>query len=371
MTKTITIAQRLKPFSHRPGTSCLIPGTCIVAEIFPALLRFWDISGQHRVKKSEVQLAIKGPLKEFTVQLDLEKESISVWGNTQLGWIRYRIKGAINIIFEKKPEQFQINTTDDFHWKDDTLAVSYANAYETHASKSPASEGVKLETQVIKERLFLGTNKHLNWDKVISRLNCAEILPCWFFLAQTITPFYHSRPIGTNELLQKCQNLLQDKPEIVVENLQSVLSAGFQGILVPQLTDSLYQGILNTFQNPSLESPLYLLSEGAKIIRQLFVKQFPDSLHILPHVPPQFFCGRMTNINCAPYGTLAIEWTKKKLRRMEFYSTYSGSLQLIFPAFLKSYRLRHDLKAKGSTINCDTPIQLVEGASYFFDRFQK
>lgn len=81
MTKPIMIKERLAPFSHAYGTLSLIPGTQYAVEIYPALIRVYDLSRSDKLLVKEVTLPLIGPLFPFTVQQDLEKGCIKVFGN--------------------------------------------------------------------------------------------------------------------------------------------------------------------------------------------------------------------------------------------------------------------------------------------------
>ncbi len=118
----ISIAQRLRPFSHRPGTSCLVPGTAWQVTAFPTLLQFYNL--QTGEEREEV---LSGG-KSFTLTQDLER------GEVRVG--RHVIK----------------------------------------LGKLPASI----------ERLSLGSHKALDWDLCRRRLDLADILPVWFRLGQMV-----------------------------------------------------------------------------------------------------------------------------------------------------------------------------------------
>jgi len=72
----IKIAERLRPFSHTPGASCLIPGTCFAVTAFPTLLR---------IDQHEIKLKLTGPVSNFTLQQDLEKNCVFVFGKAKEG----------------------------------------------------------------------------------------------------------------------------------------------------------------------------------------------------------------------------------------------------------------------------------------------
>lgn len=86
----IEIAERLKPFSHFPGTSLILPGSAYQVQIFPCLIRIFHLRETFPVLITELTLNLQGPLQQFTVCNDLEKGRISVWEEyTGLGTVSF------------------------------------------------------------------------------------------------------------------------------------------------------------------------------------------------------------------------------------------------------------------------------------------
>lgn len=118
----ISIAQRLRPFSHRPGASCLVPGTAWQVTAFPTLLQFYHL--QTGEEREEV---LSGE-KNFTLTQDLERGEVRVGRHViQLG---------------------------------------------------------KLPSSI--ERLSLGSHKALDWEMRSRRVDLRDILPVWFRLGQMV-----------------------------------------------------------------------------------------------------------------------------------------------------------------------------------------
>ena len=76
----ISIAEKLRPFSHEPGTSCLIPGTTLVMRVYPSCIQVFDLENSPPKLVWETFLDVIGPVRDFTVQQDLEKMRVLVWG---------------------------------------------------------------------------------------------------------------------------------------------------------------------------------------------------------------------------------------------------------------------------------------------------
>src|SRR3989344_6077351 len=159
----ISIALRLRPFSHRPGTTVVIPKTPWQVQVFPTLLRFTHLISFETFEKN---LDIQGPMLDFTVELDLEKCCVRFFGHAA--------KGYHQLVFTEKDV--------------------------------PSS----LLLQESKERLSLGMHKRLDWELVCRRRDLKEIFPVWFRLGQLV-PFVETPHVGTATLLQP----VSDKLEIV------------------------------------------------------------------------------------------------------------------------------------------------------------
>ncbi len=305
MDKRIIIAQRQRPFSHQPGTKTVLPGSLLPVTVYPCLL---EVNGE------QFPITLTGPVKDFTVMLDLEVGCVKVWGHYQEGFLRYRIHGTLSgrfsIVIEKSPKEglFPVN--------DDQLYVV------------PAME-----------RLFLGCNKAQDWDMVKRRMDPAEILPFWHRLGQQV-------PTDSTQ----------------IPSLVHAFQAHFDGIMAPRNTDTDYQG-LELVQNPGA-----LLSEGCKTIRSLFFKQQGNMMDI---IHSEFHCGRMINISCGPLGMLDMEWTKRSLRRMVFHAATSAEIQFNFPKELKRFRVSLRRNQKGKNFSCGTPIVFEANQSYLLDNFEK
>lgn len=179
---TFEIAARLKPFSHRPGTTCVIPGTSTVVQVFPTLLRYKDLMTG---KSWEETLDWKGPVEGFTVELD--STSLEVFGKTADGFRRKQLGQPF-----KRPL----------------------------------------------ERLSLGKHTKLDWDLVLRRMDMEEMAPVLFQLGQLVPETTAKTPI-LNFLEFK------DKRDVVPQ-LISFFKTGFQGMLAPRLTDDDFQGIVES-----------------------------------------------------------------------------------------------------------------------------
>jgi hypothetical protein len=322
----IKIAERLHPFSHQSGTFCLIPYTTWEVQVFPTRLYFRDLITK---KEFEKHLPIKGPIHNFTIELDLEQGCVRVFGKTSEGYMEYAI-AKNRLKFKKGHEEL--------------LPI------EVHALADS------------KERLSLGMHRSQDWDAVKRRLDLREIFPVWLRLAALVPEGEAEAipPIGTPALLLRCKAAIErgDKVQIVPLFTQ-LFQAAFQGIFAPRLLDEHFLGIAP--EGRPACSPLILLHEGARLIRSLFIQ----GEAILPLLPPEFHSGRYL------MEEMALEWSKKTIKKIILKSKADRQVQLRLQRQIHSFRLRTSLRGKDKKIIENKPFCLMGGASVYLDRFQK
>ena len=366
---TIEIVQRLHPFSHLPGVLSLLPKTHLVLQLFPTRVYFFACGASTAL--FSLSWDIQGPVRDFTVELNLEREEIRVFGVGQLGYFRYVFKrqgDGVILILEKSAGPFMCchlsyNQTPYRLIKGESLFFP-----NTVHQPMPA---------VVSERLSLGSHKMQDWDLIKRRMDFKEIFPIWMRLGQ-ISPSFSACDIskGNLLLLNKCAEMIdENRKQDVLAAFHKLFLASCQGIIVPQLYDTCYQGILPC-ETPAQDdpSPMPLLTQAARLIRQLFFKEEKNSLSFLPCLPPDFAAGRFLHIQTCSKDRIDFEWTKKQLRRVHIYPQSQRTLQLQFSRKLKSCRVRHSMKDKGKEGVLQEGALCVEvtaGQPLFFDRFQK
>ena len=342
----IKIAERLHPFSHQSGTVCLIPKTTWEVQVFPALLRFRDLeSSQH----FELALDFKGPIKDFTLEQDLEKGCVRVYGMSQTGYIDYQItrdKNTLNLV-RRKGESI-------------SLPVALKDEF----------------FPLLPERLSLGMHRSQDWTLVQRRMDLSEIFPTWLRLA-ALTPQRKIKElpsVGTLILLQECKNAISKREKKQLSPLFTALfQTAFQGILSPRLMDEHFLGIIPQSEKeiPSSLSSLVLLQESAKLIRELFFKEEEKKIFLLPCLPPEMHSGRFISIRTSTGDEISMEWSKKLLKKVVWRNATQKEIVLELQASLKSFRLRHALRDRGTRISTDEPLFLKAGQTLYLDRFQK
>lgn len=355
--KDIKIAERLKPFSHLPGATTLLPGTGYQVQVFPVKLRIFDLSKTTPHLLTEVDFDLKGPFERFTVQNDLEKREIRVWGDTPAGFFRYKLKNA-TIHFEKIPGG--------------SMHLAHEGIQKTIQTKEqfnllPEMPSVNLHPL---ERLSLGNHKAQDWDLVQRRLDLTEILPVWYRLGQMLPKLTcQGETGGTLTLLETCREALkQNQPEKIMPLWKQLYQAGVSGILVPRLIDDQFQGLVDSPILPQDISPLALFTEFTQIMRACFIQSEKNCVKILPSLPPEFHCGRMTNI-LLENAKLSIEWSKKVIRRMEVLTDFDKEIFFNFK-HVKQCRLRTSKNEKGKIVLSGSSVYLTKNKHYLFDNFK-
>jgi len=314
----IKIAQKLKPFSHTPGSACLIPGTCSVVEAFPTLIRFHDF---------EYPIEVKGPVEGFTLLQDLEKNCVYIFGKGQDNFYRFRLQASSAgfTLFSEKTK-------------------------ESHFFAAP----IEFYLPPVWERLSLGSHKAQDWDLVLRRFDLKEILPVLFGLGQKI-------PLISPQSLSGPLRLLNE------HQLKEFCLVAFSHILVPRLHDDHHLGLISN--EPSQGNPFFVLQESIKFIRSLFFRQNGRRLDFF--VPPLFDEGRLLHLQVEGIGEIDLEWASKKIRRMILRAFQSGEVVLNFPKDIKNFRVLETSSSKRKKHLNSEPFLLEKEKTYFFDNFQK
>lgn len=358
----IKLTEKYRPFSHEVGTSCLLPKSSWKVKAYPTQIEFTNLLSEGSRDHFLVTCAIQGPLSQFTVMQDLERQWVRVLGKGPQGYFSYRLVASAHeviLFLERAPKE----------------GIPFTYEGETRILKRKEELIMPSAScsfpNILKEKIHFGCHKAQDWTLVKRRLNLEEILPIWFELGKNI-PSHPKLDIGTARLLKHCETLaLQKKREEIGIHLIGLFRAGFEGILTPRLIDTDYQGFLSMQDEiPKEASPLMLLGEGARLIRQLFIQQKENKLSLLPCLPVELHAGRFVGVECKDL-TLDIEWTKKLIRRLSLRPQTDQVCYLKFQSPLKSFRLRKGPRDRGRVYEVGTPLQLSAGTTYTLDRFQK
>ncbi|MDE3055229.1 MAG: hypothetical protein KGI80_00815 [Verrucomicrobiota bacterium] len=331
----ITIAEKLRPFSHIPGITAIIPGTDCFIRAFPTLILL--VRGTEEIA---LRLSLTGPVENFTLQLDLEARVLRVFGKASEGFFRLRFSGTskgVELFGEKVPSQ----------------GIIVQGRTLLHKEHLFFPLDLSFSAPLRLERLSLGLHREQEWEKVMHRFDVAEILPFLFTLGQQ-TPWRKEpkRLLGSARLLRSAK-------------LSDFCRVAFREMLVPRLFDDQHQGIVP--EEGEKEDPLFLLPSTSAWIRSLFFSQKERELTLLP--TSLFPEGRLTQIAAAGIGELDLEWSKFTLRRAVLRCTTSLPFSLHLPAELSSFRLRSSLHERGKRHQGRELLTLCEGTIYLFDQF--
>lgn len=358
----IFIAERLNPFSHLPGTCFLLPLTSWKVNVYPTRLQFFDLNGQ--APDFFLDFPFKGPVKEFTAQLDLEQFRLNVWGRTKEGWMRYALfvhQGKTLLCFEKMPGN--------------TCVISHSSGfYHSLYKEEPFEIGAASMQTPCLERLSLGLSKSLEWEKVKQRCNLKELFPLWLRLGQQL-PKMEGSSEGIFALLEECANKVMAKDKVQLEEVfTTFFLASFEGVFVPRLEDTDFQGIIEKKALATQDKKaLFLLQKSAEIIRSLFFKEEEGKIALLPCLLPSFACGRMKGMTTSSQAVLDIEWTKHFLRNVSLRSLSQQTLLLQLPKGVVSCRIRKDKTVEDKKkIGKDRLLEvpLFPGVETWLDRFE-
>jgi hypothetical protein len=342
----ISIVDRLKAFSHSPGHKVMIPGTQFIVQVFPTFLECVDLVS---LKKVPFSWDLKGPIQPFTVEQDLEKSCVRIYGESVQGYFRFIVKAEGNKII---------------------LDVERAPEKETNLKKGEIVlvEDVTVQNPLFLERLFLGSSKQKDVDAMRMRRNLSELLPVWFFIGQMTPPLEEEKGEMTN-LLDLIDEKIADKDKSVDLLLLKTYLAGFSSGFVPRAHDDEFQGIIPEEKSRSLTA-LPLLSKGALLLRSLFFQEKEGVYHFLPCLPSKFPSGKMVGVKTEDGSTIDIEWTKYQIRRICISIQKEGELQATFNFGIKRYRIRRGLKDKGRVLQVGETLKVRRGDVLWLDCFQ-
>lgn len=335
---TIKVDSRFLPFSHQSPTICLIPKSTLAAEICPARLKIFDPATNALVYETSFSF---GPLKKFTVTLDLERASVDVSGFAKSGFIRYQIHS------------------------DCVRFLKGSDAVHTFP------EGGRITcTLDARERLSLGSHKAQDAEHILRRLDLKEILPIWFFLSQSIPKIDSISNVQSPSLFAEAQCALAGDHEALYEKLLNLFQAGFKSLFFPRLIDDSFLGFEHPVLGVKNASPLLLLQESYPLIRSLFFQEKENTWNFLPALPPQFHCGRMIDLTTKKGHKLSIEWTKKFVRQIILEVRSDEVYAFKYAPCIKRFRVSSLEKGPLGVFPNGAEIPLFGGGKYLLDRFE-
>lgn len=344
----ISLHEPLKPFSHLPGTEFLLPGSVFSIRIFPCKGLIYDQRHNPPHLISEITFDFQGPINQFTIINDLDRERISVSGETKQGWIRYHLRSdissqGIECVFDRVPEgkYIEIDGKKIEIFKKTPFFFPYH-----HEPFFPSLE-----------KLFLGNHKAQDVELIRRRKDLTEIFPLLFRIGQLI-PYSGCKYAGA----------FFEYPN--KEFWLGLFLKNFSSTFIPRLNDIDCQGIESSEMALRASTPLDLLRDVVFLMRHHFFKSEDHSLIILPHLLPDFHSGHFLNGSIPGLGKIHFEWTKKCIRRFEVIAEETVEWKFDFKSPIQSCRLRQKCGEKGIVYHNRTSVHIEKGSTYFFDNFQ-
>lgn len=355
----IKVTEKYRPFSHEAGTPLLLPESAWKVLAFPAKLVL-----EHLLTKESIELfpQIKGPITAFTAMQDLEKKRIRIFGRGAEGFFSYRLYAT------SKEIMLHIERCSDAG-----LSFNICGEIKTFKRKETFSirGNAPFQLSHTSEKIHLGTSKKQDWTLVKRRLLLSELLPILFELGKNL-PTLPSTFSGAGSHLKTCQEFIDKKDRVHIgPSFIELFKRGFEGILCPRFIDTDYQGTSPHEEMPDNISPLFLLKEGARLIRSLLIEEKESHLTILPCLPKELHAGRFVNIACTLPLTLDLEWSKKQVRRLALRPKEDLTLHLTFPKENATCRLRRGPRGRGEIHPATGSLTLKKDKLYYLDRFQK
>jgi hypothetical protein len=335
-----------RAFSHKPGAKVMIPGTLWTLTAYPAELIFAPLD---KDPTCILELGITGPVSPFTVEQDLKRKKVTVYGQAEEGYFRFSLQEDLIFKVEKAP----------------TKGISYKDVIKKEKGIFFTGDQISFSKATLSknpvEELFLGSNKAREFEKIRTRKDIKEILPLWHGLGQ-MTPGSSATKGAALDLLEEAEKA--PSQELFLKLFLATLSEGF----VPRGFDEERQGILTSEKE---ETAPYILERGAALIRSLFFKEEKGTYYLLPRMLSQLPCGKMLGIVTEDGSILNLEWTKHQIRTLEVTVKQDKELALVFPKDIKRFRLKTSPKDKGQILQQGEVISTQTGQTLFLDRFQK
>jgi len=379
---------KVRPFSHNPGSSCVIPSTTIAVEVFPTRICFYDLGTPSIVQVAEVSFVDLGPLEEFTVTCDLVQHSVLVSGFQNKRAFRYEIQQyeskEIRISFHKLISiihKVDTKIGESSLWKfydsqKKIIETTVPIVPKSYLILKPHKEGLCFDHWPKKkpERLFLGNTKKQDFDLMTKRGDIQELLPFYYQMAQSVPKVLHLKEhTPESRSISALLEIAIREKKGIEEMLLSFFKVGFTKLMIPTLFDTLFQGYPDVLtEHHSDFSPLILFEKLFSDVRKIFFQESTSELLILPSLPPSFHSGVLVDVVTEKGHVLSIEWSKKVIRRLCVQTHAKVHIPFVFQNSLASYRIQ-DLKSNQvlGRFQNKSKVTLEENGMYLFDRFEK
>jgi len=313
--RRMEIREKLIPYSHLPGTKCLVPCSDWIVEVFPALLRI----AQH----GDVLIGVTGPLEQFLVQMDLERDCVWVTGHALEGFYCFSLKAnneGLWLMLHRAPKEGLVVQNQRLGLKERLLLA----------------RGGKIHSSSSYERVSFGSNKKQDWDLVCRRNDAREMMPLLFLAGQKV-------------------------PSSQVVSIQRNMKMFFRsGILMPDIAGLQHLGIFP--QHNLSADPMAMLHSCYRTIRENLFREEESSLHILPEIN-EIPVGR-AHLR-ASFGAVFLEWSQAVVKKMVIEPFCDFEKKFVFSKEVASFRMHDKRFLNEAVIACKAKEAIL------FDRFQK
>lgn len=318
----IQIRQKSLPFSKEYASRAPIPNTNLWFEAWPT--KFIVFNDKKRV---EFDLECSGPIKNFTLHLDLEKGRLLCHFMAREGFFSWAIERVLTGV------EFRLKRA-----ADSGVCVNGRNYKRFDRFIVPLDDSCKILTS--NERLCLGSHKAQDVQNMFKRFDLRELLPLYFRLGQYFTP----------------SGSILSLEELKTTHLCQVSSLFY-------FSDSIHQ--LLGLQHKRVDCSFY--ANAYCFIRDMFFKQEGENLLFMSGFIP-FNSGRMVNLQFSA-GKLSFIFRKKRVLRIVIDPTQDATIRLCLPQKFKQFRVLKSLRKKGQILSSNDTIELKKSTRLYLDKF--
>lgn len=288
-----------------------------------------------------IEMALKGPIRGFTLQQDLEKDICRIFGSSEAGYFEFQLF----VDFQEKALSIKYARGE--------AVVVFVDGKQVRLQKGEVIDlidvlqGKQTET---KEKISLGSNRKQEINEIWGRYDLREMLPILYTISQSV--------------LLPAEERITQLP-VSEEGFSQFLATGFRSLFVPKRRDENYLGVFYEKLPDSL-TPLYRLKAFQKAFRMLFLMEEDAKIQLLPNLFSTFHCGRF--IGAKVQGAkIDFEWRSGKLRAVIIYPEKKGELTFLWPKEIQGCRSDKQEVVQGK----QTTVGLKPGKRVILDRFYR
>lgn len=335
----IVIDNKYIPYSDRPGTRVLLPGTSVELRVYPSRVVIKDLLSSAEERVFEYPNIDRG----FAVFQDIEHLRILIRGfsGSQAVQKEICVQEGQCILKQKKPEK----------------------------SFFVLLEEIKKEQKASCAKIHFGCYKKPNMTRMRSQVLIEEYLPFWHALGKHYEQsFSDEKDADTTALLDEIEKTIKQRD---LQSLSMLWNRAFlscvKDLFVPTRFDDEYHGFVK--QTKSEKNPLEILTRARILIEKMLLEEKKGCVSLGRGIPPELHCGRAERLHSS-LGFISCEWSKKQMKKVKIEAFSDASAFLEMPK-VKSLRLRTGAREKGKRIELQKPIVFEKGKTYFLDQMMR